>query len=171
MKQKRLILLIIILVSASGLLSMERVSAGQEMSNSPWIIGSIQDPLKQPVKDVNIYLYSESNPDPIAEAITQLDGRFALQVPEPLLDPFSLRLDRPHFQQIKINLKESDLSTLKSGNSIALPTITLEREITAAFWVSGFVFILVLVLIATGFLHNTLAAFAGTSLLLATSYL
>jgi hypothetical protein len=41
----------------------------------------------------------------------------------------------------------------------------------AAFWVAGFVFILVLVLIATGFLHNMMAAFAGASFLLAVSYL
>ncbi len=47
----------------------------------------------------------------------------------------------------------------------------MEREVTAAFWIAGFVFILVLILIASGYLHNTLAAFAGASFLLAISYL
>ena len=171
MKRKGLIFFILLLAVTSVLLSLEKVSAAQELSSQPWILGSIQDSLNQPVKDVNIYLIADSEPEAIAVVKTQLDGRFAVQVPELFPDQLSLHLDRPHFQQIDFNLKENDLSSLKSGNSIALPTFTLEREITAAFWVAGIVFIVVLVLIATGFLHNTMAAFAGASLLLAVSYL
>jgi len=164
-------LILLFIASGSVLLSRERVSAAQELPNQLWILGTIQDSHGQPVKDVNIHLFIESTPDAIGETKTQTDGRFALQVPEPLPDQLSLRLDRPHFQQIKISLKEKDLSTLNSGNSFALPTITLEREINSSFWVAGIVFVLVLALIATGFLHNTLAAFAGASFLLAISYL
>ena len=171
MKRKGLIFFLLLLAVTSVLLSLEKVSAAQELSSQPWILGSIQDSLNQPVKDVNIYLIADSEPEAIAVVKTQLDGRFAVQVPELFPDQLSLHLDRPHFQQIDFNLKENDLSSLKSGNSIALPTFTLEREITAAFWVAGIVFIVVLVLIATGFLHNTMAAFAGASLLLAVSYL
>ncbi|MCJ7716531.1 MAG: ArsB/NhaD family transporter [Anaerolineales bacterium] len=171
MKRKGLIFLILILAITSVLLSLERVTAAQELSNQPWIIGNIQDPQNQPVKDVNIYLYSDTDLSPISEAKTQLDGRFAIQAPELIPNQLSLKFDRPHFQHIDINLEMNDLSSLKSGNSIALPTITLERDITAAFWVAGIVFILVLALIATGFLHNTMAAFAGASFLLAVSYL
>jgi len=170
-KRKGLIFFLLLLAVTSVLLSLEKVSAAQELSSQPWIIGSIQDSLNQPVKDVNIYLIADSEPEAIAVVKTQLDGRFAVQVPELFPDQLSLHLDRPHFQQIDFNLKENDLSSLKSGNSIALPTFTLEREITAAFWVAGIVFIVVLILIATGFLHNTMAAFAGASLLLAVSYL
>jgi len=170
-KRKGLIFFLLLLAVTSVLLSLEKVSAAQELSSQPWILGSIQDSLNQPVKDVNIYLIADSEPEAIAVVKTQLDGRFAVQVPELFPDQLSLHLDRPHFQQIDFNLKENDLSSLKSGNSIALPTFTLEREITAAFWVAGIVFIVVLVLIATGFLHNTMAAFAGASLLLAVSYL
>ena len=171
MKRKGLIFFLLLLAVTSVLLSLEKVSAAQELSSQPWILGSIQDSLNQPVKDVNIYLIADSEPEAIAVVKTQLDGRFAVQVPELFPDQLSLHLDRPHFQQIDFNLKENDLNSLKSGNSIALPTFTLEREITAAFWVAGIVFIVVLVLIATGFLHNTMAAFAGASLLLAVSYL
>ena len=171
MKRKGLIFFILLLAITSVLLSLEKVSAAQELSNQPWILGNIQDSLNQPVKDVNIYLFTDSNPEAVAEVKTQLDGRFAVQVPELLPNQLSLRLDRPHFQQIDFSLEENDLSSLKSGNSIALSTFTLEREITAAFWVAGIVFILVLVLIATGFIHNTMAAFAGASFLLAVSYL
>jgi Na+/H+ antiporter NhaD/arsenite permease-like protein len=170
-KRKGLIFFLLLLAVTSVLLSLDKVSAAQEFSKQPWILGSIQDSLNQPVKDVNIYLIAESEPEAIAAVKTQLDGRFAVQVPTLIPDQLSLHLDRPHFQQIDFNLKENDLISLKSGHSIALPTFTLEREITAAFWVAGIVFILVLVLIATGFLHNTMAAFAGASLLLAVSYL
>jgi Na+/H+ antiporter NhaD/arsenite permease-like protein len=153
------------------LLPKERVSAGFESPDQPWIIGSIQDSLDQPVKEVSITLLSESTPNALASMTTQSDGRYAIQAPEPLPDQITLVFNRSHYRQTEINLNDNELITIKSGNSIALPTIILEREITAAFWVAGLVFILVLVLIATGLLQNTLAALAGASFLLAISYL
>ena len=72
---------------------------------------------------------------------------------------------------MEFTLENSQIHKLNSGDSVALSTIILDREITLAFWLAGTVFVIVLILIASGFLHNTLAAFAGASLLLAISYL
>jgi Na+/H+ antiporter NhaD/arsenite permease-like protein len=52
-----------------------------------------------------------------------------------------------------------------------LPDLMLEREISAAFWLATLIFAGVLVLIAAGVLHNTLAALSGAVLVLAVSYL
>ena len=170
-RRKLTFLILALFVSLLILLPMERVSAGSESPDQPWIIGSIQDFLGQPVKGVTISLLSDITPNALASETTQSDGRFVIQVPESIPDQITLVLNRSHYLQTEINLNDNELITIKSGNSIALPTIIMEREITTAFWVAGLVFILVLVLIATGLLQNTLAAFAGASLLLAISYL
>ncbi|NIW49868.1 MAG: hypothetical protein GWN30_35375, partial [Gammaproteobacteria bacterium] len=47
----------------------------------------------------------------------------------------------------------------------------MEREVTAAFWIAAIIFALVLVLIATDKMHNTLAALSGAALLMGISYL
>ncbi|MFQ5421913.1 MAG: SLC13 family permease, partial [Anaerolineae bacterium] len=54
---------------------------------------------------------------------------------------------------------------------VFLPETILTRKITPAFWVATLIFALVLVWIAMGKLHNTLAALAGASLIFAVSYL
>jgi Na+/H+ antiporter NhaD/arsenite permease-like protein len=172
MANRKLVSIILILItSAIILLPAENASAVLDDTAQLLIFGNIQDSHNQPVKGVTISLLSGPDSAPISTAKSQSDGRFAL--PVPLQDPerVILSLDRSHFQKTTLTLTAADLNRLKSGNSIALPQITLEREITLAFWLAGAVFLAVLVLIATGFLHNTMAALTGASLLLAISYL
>jgi Na+/H+ antiporter NhaD/arsenite permease-like protein len=52
-----------------------------------------------------------------------------------------------------------------------LPDTILPRRISLAFWVATLIFVGMLVLIAIGLLHNTLAALVGASLVLTVSYL
>lgn len=54
---------------------------------------------------------------------------------------------------------------------MVLGEITLARRVTAAFWVATAIFMVMLILIAIGALHNTLAALLGASLVFAVSYL
>ena len=54
---------------------------------------------------------------------------------------------------------------------MALQQIVLARKVNLAFWIATVVFIIVLVFIAFGWLHNTLSALVGASLLLVISYL
>lgn len=52
-----------------------------------------------------------------------------------------------------------------------VPEVVLARKITPAFWIATFIFIGILLLIATGTLHNTLAALLGMAVVLGVSYL
>ncbi|MCJ7734019.1 MAG: ArsB/NhaD family transporter, partial [Anaerolineales bacterium] len=159
------------ITSISVSIYLENVSAAQPKVVNQFILGSIQDTQLQPVKDVEIGLFTTDPEQPLTSATTQADGRFALQVPDSIPAELQIGFNRSHFQNTTIKLNNTDLRRLREGNSITLPLLKLEREITAAFWLAGAVFILVLILIATGYLHNTLAAFAGASFLLAVSYL
>ena len=174
MTQRKLIYLILILLLLAIiplLLSQDNVSAANEDTSQLWIFGSFQDAQNQPIEGVTISLLENISPEPVSTAISQSDGRFAIQVPQPLPYQMDLHFNRHHFQEMKYVLEDIDIHKLQSGDSIALSTIVLDREITLAFWLAGAVFVVVLILIASGFLHNTLAAFAGASLLLAISYL
>ena len=165
--------ILFILALTIFLFSMEKVSASNVNNEMSHIFGKIQDLQLQPVKDVQVQLIAGENSDSeiLGSTTTQTDGSYSLQVPHPVPEQIKLHFLRPHFQDKLISIKPADTKQLQQGNSVSFPIVTLEREITPAFWIAALIFVIVLILIATGFLHNTLAAFAGASLLLAISYL
>jgi len=165
--------LLFILAMTVFLFSMENASAADVNSEISYIFGIIQDSQFQPVKGVEVTLFSGGNSDfeSLSSAITQEDGSYAIKVPNPIPEQSKLLFSRHHFQQTINNIPTADIKQLQLGNSVSFPLVTLEREITPAFWIAASIFVIVLFLIATGFLHNTLAAFAGASTLLAFSYL
>ncbi len=152
--------------------SISAVSAS-ETDSSAYIIGIVQDAQFQPVKGVQVDLLetSASKAELLSSSITQADGSYALPVPNLIPDQIALQYSRSHFQQSGRKIEAGELSRLREGNSLSILPIVLVRQITPAFWIAALIFVIVLVLIATGFLHNTLASFAGASLLLAVSYL
>jgi len=152
---------------------MENVSAADPNKEYSYIFGKIQDTQNQPVKGVEVSLVSSVDSDDkvLISTLTQADGSYSINVPLPIPEQTELQFSRPHFQQ-QINAIPSDLiKQLRLGNSVLFPLVTLDRDVTPAFWIAAAIFVVVLILIATGFLHNTLAAFAGASALLAISYL
>jgi len=165
--------ILLILALVNFLTALENASAAEINNELSLIFGKVQDSQRQPVKGVQVSLVDGSNADVeiLSSATTQTDGSYAVQIPSSLPDEIQLQFSRPHFQQKYSPIKPADIQLLNQGNSVSFPITTLERRITPAFWISALVFIIVLVLIATGFLHNTLAAFAGASMLLAISYL
>jgi Na+/H+ antiporter NhaD/arsenite permease-like protein len=68
-------------------------------------------------------------------------------------------------------LEDTAIQSLRSGQPVEVPTVILVRRITPAFWIATIVFAGVLVLIATGVIHNTLAALLGMAIVLGVSYL
>jgi Na+/H+ antiporter NhaD/arsenite permease-like protein len=162
-----------VIILSAFLVTLDRKTGqAQEITSELWILGSVSDAQRQPVKNVIVRLLDQDTGKLLSETETQTDGRFALPVPgDSLPENIAVELDRNHFENISYPLSQSQLLTLNQSDSLAIPEITMDREITPAFWISAGVFILVLILIATGFLHNTLAAFSGVSLLLAVSYL
>jgi len=166
-------IILIILAGVNFLLSIENVSAADVNSESSYIFGKIQDAQLQPVEGVEVSLFSDIDPDnkTYSSSFTQEDGSYAIKIPVPFPEQLKLLFSRHHFQQSIKAIPPADIKQLQLGNSVSFPLVILEREITPAFWIAAVVFVIVLILIATGFLHNTLAAFAGASALLAISYL
>jgi Na+/H+ antiporter NhaD/arsenite permease-like protein len=161
-------LLIAICLFLGGLSSAASVRAETEQQ---FIFGSVLDEHQQPIKDVLVELQAGEGATALSSTTSQTDGSYALPVPAGIPGQMAIQFNRPHFKSTELAISDADMQSLRRGNSIALPPLNLDREITAAFWIAGIIFIVVLILIATGYLHNTLAALAGASMLLAISYL
>ena len=71
----------------------------------------------------------------------------------------------------EVELGEEDIQTLQAGRPVEVPEVVLFRQITPAFWIATLVFVAILVLMATGLMHNTLAALLGMAIVLGVSYL
>ncbi len=134
------------------------------------LTGAVYDRQDMPVRDATVTLHGQGD-EPLAEAITQPDGRYALILPETFPDDLEVEIERSHFSGTSVALSTETVEALRAGTSIVLPDVILQRRLTPAFWIAAVVFASVLVLIATGKLHNTLAALLGASVLFAVSYL
>ena len=134
------------------------------------IAGQVFDAQNVPVKGAGVVL-SDGAEIMYDEAITQPNGRFTLVAPEIIPESLIIRISRAHFEDQKIQLSPVNLQDLRDQENVVLPDIVLKREITIAFWIASAVFLGILVLIATGKLHNTLAALVGASSLMFISYL
>lgn len=135
------------------------------------LTGLVQDSQGQPVRAAEVTLLADPESEPLFEASTQPDGRYALFLPEVIPDALTVHIERVHFDQADIELTPTAIEALRAGQSVVLPDTVLPRRISPAFWVATLIFLGMLVIIATGKLHNTLAALVGTSLVFAVSYL
>ena len=178
-RQSRFWWLVAFLLGSSLLLSVFGRGSQAEEPLPALLTGLVVDRQGQPVREAEVTLHSgHASPEegqgegkPLAEAITQPDGRYALILPETFPDDLAVRIERPHFAEASIDLSAEAVEALRAGTSVVLPDTTLLRRITPAFWIATVVFVAVLVLIATGKLHNTLSALLGASVLFAVSYL
>ena len=174
MKHKLLWVALIGLIIGTGIafLWQHNQSLASTDENAVWIIGNVQDNHGQPIEDAQVTLMRPDDTETIlSETTTQANGQFAISMPADIPGELSITIARPHYKDAEITLKAEDIQRLQAGENVALPQITLARKISAAFWIATIIFVLVLVLIATGIFHNTLAALTGTALLFITSYL
>ena len=135
------------------------------------VMGSVQNRQDQAVVGVEIAAVSASGGAPIAEGLTQSDGRYILVVPKSLPEKLTVEIRRDHYRKAAIELTPSDLRSLRDGRPVVLPPTVLLRSLGPAFWISTLIFLAVLGLMATGKQHNTLAALIGVASLFAVSYL
>lgn len=168
----RTILLVALMaaISLSLMLGVNRINA-QDIDQEVLLVGSVFDPQAQPVQGASVYLESSAQSDPIAETTTQPNGEFGLEAPEKIPETLSLHVERAHFESYSQDLGQDRLEMLRSGETVVYPEIILERSINPAFWIASIVFVGMLVLIATGVIHNTLAALVGVVSVYAISYL
>lgn len=173
MRKTPLFILMLLFAAAAAGFGWFAPSRAQNAPDQGWIYGSVYDTQTQPVSGVEVSLITENGEgsSPLDTAHTQDNGSFALPLPDNLPDGMVLSFDRSHFKTTKRPLSASETKALQSGQSLTLPVIELEREITPAFWIATAIFAGVLILIATGFLHNTLASLAGIAVVFAVSYL
>jgi Na+/H+ antiporter NhaD/arsenite permease-like protein len=137
----------------------------------PLVTGTVHDRQGQPVAGAEITLHTTPEGAPVAEATTQPNGLFALAPPKTISDTLIVHVERAHFAELDISLSSDAIAALRAGQSVVLPDTVLPRRVSVAFWLATLIFVGMLVLIATGKLHNTLAALVGASLVFAISYL
>jgi Na+/H+ antiporter NhaD/arsenite permease-like protein len=161
--------LVALLLGISLILS-GRDSEAEELL-PPLITGLVSDRQGQPVAGAEITLHGPPGSEPLSRAATQPDGRFALVLPDVIPNTLSIRVERPHFEAKEIEPDPETIQALQAGQAVILPDTILSRRLSPAFWIATLIFVGMLVIIATGWLHNTLAALVGASLVLAVSYL
>lgn len=137
----------------------------------PLVTGSIFDQQEQPVVNAEVTLHAAHESEAFCKATTQPDGRYTLLPPQIIPDSLMIHVERAHFEEMYIELSAKTIQTLRSGQSVVLPDTILPRQVSLAFWIATLIFAGMLVIIATGKLHNTLAALLGASLIFAVSYL
>jgi len=166
-----------LLIAVLLAISLALVYAGQERvhadgpASDPLIIGALYDRQKQPVVGAQVSVFDVPNGEPLAQATTQPDGHYFLSLSDPIPNHLMLDFKRAHFEPTQIELDAATLQKLQAGETVNLPDTTLPRRIGIAFWIATLVFVIVLVLIALGKLHNTMAALVGLAVLMAVSYL
>jgi Na+/H+ antiporter NhaD/arsenite permease-like protein len=166
-------LLVLIMVGSILLLVIPGAHAqGETPATERLITGKVVDKQGQPVESADVTLDVSGEINPIAQVTTQSDGRYTLIVPssDSIPDNLSIRIQRAHFKNLDLNLGSSVISSLRSGEAVAMPMITLTRQINLAFWIATLTFLIMLLLMAADKLHNTLAALVGASIIFAFSY-
>ncbi|MFQ5352652.1 MAG: SLC13 family permease, partial [Candidatus Binatia bacterium] len=135
------------------------------------VVGQINDSQGQPIEGAEITALTGPDHEPIAGADSQPDGGFILVLSPILFDSLTLRVERAHFEPVDIQLQRGELESLRAEGTITLAPTTLQRKIEASFWIATGIFAAMLVVIALGRLHNTLASLVAMALVFLTSYL
>jgi len=141
-----------------------------EVESGYLITGRLFDPQGQPIVAAEISAYLPDEEEAIARGESQEDGSWGLvldYVPEEV----SVQIQRYHFVDQVIELGAGDLAYLKETKVLRIEELSLERKVTAGFWIATAIFIIVLLLIAFEILHSTTAALLGASAVLLVSAL
>ncbi|MDF1500527.1 MAG: SLC13 family permease [Anaerolineales bacterium] len=165
-----LLSLLVIIFSFSVFVVTSQVEA-QDTIQQAYLVGLIEDHQSEPIVGADVILQDADSGEDLAATETESDGRFALPIPPQIPAAMSVQIERAHFENVEMRLQVSSIEHLERGESLTLSRVTLERKITPAFWVAAMVFLVVLVLIATGLFHNTLATLIGVTLVFGFSYL
>jgi Na+/H+ antiporter NhaD/arsenite permease-like protein len=160
------------LLAALGILLFPGWTAqAQDTPQPPLIVGEVLNQQKQPVEQAIVSLMAPGNEKPLAQAQTQADGDFILSAGNSFPKGVFIQIARPHFEAEKLALTSEQVAKLHDGGTVTLPTTTLSLRIGLAFWIASAIFVLMLILIAAGGLHNTLAAMISAALMFGVSYL
>ncbi len=176
-KRGAALLIILVLAPALGLVSTQTPVLAQEegttassSAESMGLSGRLVDPLGEPVHDADVLVLADGSDEPVAHGASQLNGSFVIDLPRGQYTAAAIKVERPHFYSVDRELDATELAQLLEYGSVRLPDMTLERRITAGFWVATLSFVFVLVLIALEKLHKTTAALLGAAIVLGVSF-
>jgi hypothetical protein len=128
------------------------------------ITGRLVDSQEQPIVDAEIAAYmAPEEGEPLAETHSLEDGSFALRLSDLPDETAVLTINTHHFETRQKTLAGLPAEQLAENGSYHLETMTLDRRVTAGFWLAGLIFIGVLAIIALEKLHSTTASLAGIS--------
>ncbi|MFA9404523.1 MAG: SLC13 family permease, partial [Anaerolineales bacterium] len=168
---QRTIVVIGLLLAVLILILPNFIQDGAAQSTTPLIVGLLKDSQDQPISGAKVTLKDPSVDLVVNESESQDNGRFALVVPRQVPDELSIHIERPHFDEELIVIPSEGINRLRIGQTVVLEDTVMSRQINIAFWVAAAVFVVVLILIASDWLHNTLAVLLGASVIYAVTYL
>lgn len=170
----KLVIFSIIVILAVPFISSKIVRAMQTADEQParyLIVGRLIDAQAQPVIKAHIEGSVIGENEPIAESESQDDGSWQLGMNEVPHADLEILISEPHFHSTTIRIGDEERAQLLEDGVYRTGELTLERKITAAFWISAGIFLVVILLIATETLHSTTAALAGFSAIFLVSYI
>jgi Na+/H+ antiporter NhaD/arsenite permease-like protein len=133
------------------------------------VTGRVVDVQGQPVSGARIEV-TDDDERILAETESQEDGAFVVDL-EQNADSMVVVVSRAHFEEARFPVGTREMGMLMAGEAIRLPDITLQRQITAGFWVASGTFAIILLLIALERLHNTTAALLGVGVVFVASFI
>jgi Na+/H+ antiporter NhaD/arsenite permease-like protein len=155
------------LVFGLSFILVPRLAQGQAGGMS--VAGRVLDPQNSPLAGATIEV-TDGSGTLLAEAESQEDGTFVADLEESA-DELVVVVSRPHFGEASFEFDADEVDELMEGEALRLPDVTLDRQITAGFWVATLAFVLALLLIALERLHNTTAALLGVGIVFLSSFI
>jgi Na+/H+ antiporter NhaD/arsenite permease-like protein len=166
------ILFTAVFITISLVLSWTNFSSRAQGDSSPILIaGNVFDSQDQPIEGAHVTLVGNNPEGIISETETQLSGAFLIDAPEFITNSLNMKFERAHFETLNVSLTPGNIRALRDGESVVLPDLVMQHRMTISLWVAALAFVSVLILIASGKIHNTLAALVGASLIYFVSYL
>lgn len=135
------------------------------------LAGRIVDEQAEPVRHAEVHLFVNGSVQPAVTAVSQPDGSYLLKVPEDEpVRQVRVEVKRPHFQRYVWDLSEVERTNLLEQGGLVLHDIVLLRRFGAGFWFATLTFVMMLGLIASERLHNTLSALMAVAIIFTVSF-
>ncbi len=170
-ENKRFIAVLLLIISGIVFFLIRSPILASQDESVRFLSGRVMDKQGQPVGNVVVNARDIGTDELIGTTESQIDGSYVLELAEDIPSSIYLVFERPHFNTISTTLSQVEIEQLNLNYPLKISDIVLERKVNASFWIATIIFLGMLIIIATGLLHNTLAALAGTSLLFFISYL
>jgi Na+/H+ antiporter NhaD/arsenite permease-like protein len=148
-----------------------RFGQASQFETTNTITGQLVDSQGQPIQEATITATLPDQGEAQAEAESQEDGSWTLELAEVPENELLIEIERSHFNAQSVILEREALEELSTSGVYSLGTMAMERRITIGFWIATLVFVVILLLIAFEALHSTTAALAGASIIFLVSYI